>query len=180
MRLRRDGVPLARETNLDATALDRRLIRGLAAASLLALVGLALLRVFAPPVIAPRVNVRWAPGVSASARTALEERFRLFVGELREGTTWAYDMGDPSPSAVGALIRHPAVEDTSRVYRRLGIVAFDAPRGTTRLRGGVLSALRDSPMFEWLTLFCSAALLSSTMWLALTSRVARQVTRPGT
>ena len=171
---------MARETNLDASDLDRRLIRGLATASLLALVGLALVRVVVPPAIAPRVFVRWAAGGSASARTEFEDRFRLFVGERREGTTWAYDLGDPSPSAVRALIRHPAVEDTSRVYRRLGLVAFDAPRGTTRLRGGVLSALQDSPMLEWLTLFCSAALLSSTMWLALTSRAARQVTRPRT
>lgn len=173
-----DGVPLAGETNLDASDRDRRLIRGLAAASLLALVGLALVRVFAPPAIAPRVNVRWAAGVSSSARAALEERFRLFVGEHREGMTWAYDLGDPSPSVVGALVRHPAVEDTSRVHRRLGIVAFDAPRGTTRLQGGLLTAMRESPALEWLTLFCSAALLSSTAWLALTSRAARQITRP--
>ena len=171
---------MAGETNVDASDRDRRLIRGLAAATLLALVGLALVRVFALPAIAPRVNVRWAVGVSAGARAELEEQFRLFVGERREGTTWAYDLGDPSPSAVGALIRHPAVEDTSGVHRRLGIVAFDAPRGTTRLNGGVLSALRDSPVLEWLTLFCTAALLTSTMWLAVASRVARQVTRPRT
>ena len=163
---------------MDATDRDRRLIRGLAAASLLALVGLALVRVFALPAIAPRVNVRWAAGVSTSARLELEERFRLLVGEHREGTTWAYDLGDPSPRVVGALIRHPAVDDTSRVYRRLGIVAVDAPRGTTRLQGGLPGAFLESAALEWLTLFCSAALLSSTVWLTLTARAARRVTRP--
>ena len=38
------------------------------------------------------INVRWRPEVGASQRAALEDRFHLTRGEVKEGTTWAYEL----------------------------------------------------------------------------------------
>ena len=158
---------------------DVRQVRALAAVSALVLVGIVLVRVFTLPSVAPRVNIRWADSVDDRQRSVLEQQFRLMAGERREGSTWAYDLRDPSWSTAQALVAHPAVADTHYINRRFGIVAFDAPRGTTPMPHGVLRGWRDSPVIEWADRVALFVLLVSLVWLATTGVTARndEVTR---
>jgi hypothetical protein len=57
--------------------------------------------------------------VSTPQRAALEARFHLANGERREGTTWSYQLTDPSFLNIHALVRDPAVDDTANINRRL-------------------------------------------------------------
>jgi hypothetical protein len=72
------------------------------------------------------VSVRWARRIGDSERHALERRYHLSDGALREGTTWHYALGDASPANIRALINNPAVEDTSGVDRAAAAVRGDA------------------------------------------------------
>jgi hypothetical protein len=147
---------------------DHRRILGLAIASLIALVAVAAMWLFVPPAVAPRVNVRWADAVSEAERWQLESRLQLYAGEQRDGSTWAYDLGDPSWRGVRRLIGDPAVADTHHVNRRFGIVASDAPAGTTRLAGGALTRWRDSTATSWVARVSLSFLIVSTCWLLVT------------
>jgi hypothetical protein len=153
---------------------DYRRIQVLAIASAIVLVGAELIRVFASPSVAPRINIRWADGVSDADRGRLEQQFRLFAGEWREGSTWAYDLRDPSWSAVRRLVNDRAVADTHYINRRFGIVAPDAPPGTTRLPSGGLRGWRDSAVVEWAGRLAFSILLVSLVWLATSGRTARR------
>src|SRR5687767_5873964 len=91
---------------------DRRYVVAIAAVSLIVLtIALCMWR-FVSPAIAPRINVRWASGLSDEARLAVENQFALLHGEVKEGRTWAYDLGNISRANVRALVAHPGVEDT--------------------------------------------------------------------
>ena len=153
---------------------DYRRIQVLAIASAIVLVGTGLIRVFASPSVAPRINIRWADRVSDLERATLEQQFRLHEGERREGSTWAYDLRDPSWPAVRALIAHPAVADTHYINRRFGMVSADAPRGATRLPPGGLTGWRDSFIVEWAGRLALSILLVSLVWLAMNGRTARR------
>ncbi len=157
---------------------DYRRIWALALVSVVVLTSVEVLRVFVPPAISPRVNIRWAEGVDDAARVNFERLLKLSAGEWREGTTWMYDLGDPTPSGVRELIAHPSVEDTFHIDRRLDIVSRDAPRGTTRIADGHLSMWRDSPLFNWLTRLSLSVLAISALWLATTGRAARESATP--
>jgi hypothetical protein len=91
------------------------------------------------------VHVRWAASVDASARQKLEARFRLADGEHLEGSTWRYDLVDPSPDTIRALVRHPAVADTHHIDRSR--FALDNAERTVRrgriAYGSVLVAAAD-------------------------------------
>jgi hypothetical protein len=65
----------------------------------------------------PIVAVQWDPAIAPAARTALERRYGLRNGEVDEGTTWRYDLGDRSRGNIGALVRDPAVRDTGYIDR---------------------------------------------------------------
>lgn len=52
-------------------------------------------------------------------RGALEDRFHLASGELREGTTWSYQLTDPSWLNIHAMVRDAAVDDTANINRSL-------------------------------------------------------------
>jgi hypothetical protein len=69
------------------------------------------------PAPAVSINVRWAPGLPDAGREALERRFALASGGLREGTTYQYRLLDPSSANIRALVEHPAVEDTANLNR---------------------------------------------------------------
>jgi hypothetical protein len=153
---------------------DVRRVRIVAATCLIVLAICGLAHVFALPTIAPRVNVRWADRVSDLERATLEQQFRLHEGEHREGSTWAYDLRDPSWSMVRALVAHPAVADTHYINRRFGLVAADAPAGTTRLPPGRLTGWRDSPIVAWAGRLAFSTLLVSLVWLATSGRTARR------
>jgi hypothetical protein len=75
------------------------------------------------------VNVRWAPTVDATRRTALERSHSLTRGELREGTTWGYYITDMSTANLRALVESPAVEDTHHIHRTAFRIWRTAPRG---------------------------------------------------
>ena len=72
------------------------------------------------------VSVRWAIRLGDDERHALERRYHLTGGALREGTTWHYVLGDSSSANIRALIDDPAVEDTSGVDRAAATVRGDA------------------------------------------------------
>ena len=172
--MRTPPLPADAATRRMASMNDVRRIRVLAAASLIVLAGCGLVRIFALPSVAPRVNIRWADRVGDEERALLEQQFRLRAGERREGSTWAYDLRDPSWSAVRALVAHPAVADTHHINRRFGFVAADAPHGTTRLPSGGLTGWRDSAVVEWAGRLAFSILMVSVVWLATTGRTARR------
>jgi hypothetical protein len=133
----------------------------------MALAAVGLVRLLVPPAVAPRINVRWADGVSDADRDRLESRLRLVAAEQREGTTWVYDLADPSWRGVRALVAEPAVADTHYVNRRLGIVSSDAPAGTTRIARGALSQWRDSPAAGWIVRLSLCFFVVSGLWLLI-------------
>ena len=102
---------------------------------------------------------------------------KLLEGERLEGTTWAYDLADPSPQAIGAIVAHPSVADTGNINRSRLTVSDDTRVGKTRIRGG-LSQWRDAPLIPWLTRLASAFLVVSGLWLATTGRPALGVFVP--
>jgi len=83
--------------------------------------------------------VRWRPDVSASQRAALEDRFSLAHGELRDGTTWSYELEDPSFLNIRAMVRDPSVDDTAAVNRRLFRPAFANDRLARIALGGLVA-----------------------------------------
>ena len=155
-------------------------VRVLLVACVVVVCGLAFLHVFVSPAVAPRVNIRWAAGVDDVARESLEQQFRLFAAEHREGTTWAYDLRDPSWQTVRALVAHPAVADTHYINRRFGIVSASAPRGTTPAGRGVLSTVRDSAALQWLGRLALSILVVAAIWVVTNGRTARRETIPRT
>ncbi len=153
---------------------DRRQVGVLGLTSALILAVIGYLHLFVAPSLAPRVNIRWVENVSGAARADIERQLKLQAGARLDGTTWAYDLGDPSPPGVEAIVNHPSVDDTYHIDRALRVVSSDAPSGTTRLRGG-LSALRDAAIVPWLARLASSFLLLSALWLATTGRPPRRV-----
>jgi hypothetical protein len=135
-------------------------------------------RLLAPPSIVPRINVRWSDNVTEADRVRLETDLRLLAGEQREGTTWTYDLGDPSWRGVRRLIAEPTVADTHYLNRRFGLVSRDAPEGTTRLSAGALSRWRDSAIAGWTLRLSLALFVVSTAWLAINGRTTGIPPRP--
>ena len=68
-------------------------------------------------IVEPRVHVRWRDAVTDSERQAREANYGLAAGQVVEGTTWRYEIRDPSPQNVEALIRDPLVADTAYIDR---------------------------------------------------------------
>ena len=153
------------------TRQDCRHVGALALASMLVLAAVGYLNVFVAPAFAPRIYVRWVEGISDTARAGNERQLKLLEGERLEGTTWAYDLADPSPQAIGAIVAHPSVADTGNINRSRLTVSDDTRFGKTRIRGG-LSQWRDAPLIPWLTRLASAFLVVSGLWLATTGRPA--------
>jgi hypothetical protein len=154
---------------------ERRQVWHLTLASLAIAVAVGGIRLSVPE-WAPRVNVRWAPDVTEEQRIALEQNFALAMPTFVEGTTWTYDLGDPSPAKVNALVHHPAVEDTHGIDRRAGVVNADAPRGTTRTGSYPLGAWVASETVAWVGLCAAWAVVLSCAWLAFTRHSARRGT----
>ena len=64
-----------------------------------------------------RVHVRWQTSVTDLERVALERRFRLTNPVHREGTTWEYQLTEPTTGNIRALVQHQAVDDTAHLNR---------------------------------------------------------------
>ena len=155
------------------TLRDRRQVAALALSSILVLAFNGYLHVFVPPAFAPRVYVRWKPGVTEAARVQNERELKLLAGEPYDEMTWSYDLGDSSRQAIGALVAHDAVEDTGNIDRAGLTVADNTRAGRTRSHGG-LSVWRDAPVVPWLTRLALSFLALSSLWLATTGRHLRR------
>jgi len=91
------------------------------------------------------VDVRWVSSLDAPARQMLEAQFQLEDGVQLDGSTWRYDLLDPSPDGIRALVGHPAVEDTHQIDRsRFSLEGAErtARRGRFAF-GGTLVAIAD-------------------------------------
>jgi hypothetical protein len=141
-------------------------VLALAAVSVVMLAVAIPMRFSVPSPFAPRVHIRWAPGVSAAARADLERRFGLLAGEPRDQETWAYDLADTTPASVRGLIEHPAVADTHYVDRETATITADAPSGSVRLADHRLAGWVHSPVFDWFMLLWFSSLIVSASWLA--------------
>ncbi|MBI2187875.1 MAG: hypothetical protein HYU37_12290 [Acidobacteria bacterium] len=130
--------------------------------------GFAAVEPFLPSPYAPRIHVGWENGVSSDERLRLELAFRLARPEHLEGTAWRYDLVDPRPETVAALIAHPAVKDTHEIDRTAGVVQPGAPRGTTWIRPRALHFWRVPSILAALATASAAAALLSVAWLVLT------------
>ena len=64
------------------------------------------------------VHVRWQHSLEPAAREALESTFHLSKAERLEGSTWRYELIDPSSGNLQSLVQHPASEDTQGIDRR--------------------------------------------------------------
>jgi hypothetical protein len=141
----------------------------LALTSALTLAAIGFLDAFVPPSLAPRVNIRWADGISDAARIEIERQLKLVAGEHVEATTWTYDLADPSQQAIAAIVTHASVADTHHIDRSRRTLSADVNLGRTRIRGG-LSRWRDVATVPWLTRFASSVLIVAGLWLATTGR----------
>jgi hypothetical protein len=91
------------------------------------------------------VHVRWETSIDASARQKLEARFRLADGEPLGGSTWRYDLLDPSRENIRDLVRNPAVADTQHIDRSR-FTPVETTRTARRGRlasGGILVTAAD-------------------------------------
>jgi hypothetical protein len=102
-------------------------------------------------IVGPRgaiVHVRWEPAVDQSTRADLETRFRLVDGQQLDGSTWRYDLLDPSTDNIRALVDEPDAADTHHIGRSDASVDGSATRTARRLRfasgGDTAVALVDS------------------------------------
>jgi hypothetical protein len=145
---------------------DRRLTLVLAAVSVVSLAGSVTARTTAPSPFAPRIHVRWADGVSEAQRTTLERDFALLAGIRREGTTWEYDLAQPSRATIRALIDSPTVADTHYLDRGTGEVTTGAPRGATPLDQPGLIGWIHTDLFDWFIALCFSSFVVSSVRLA--------------
>ena len=143
---------------------ERRSVLVFAAACTTMLLALVVRSVLIPYSVAPVVRVRWAAEIGDVQRANLETRFRLTAAQRREGTTWSYELLDPSPANVTALVSDPAVADTHYIDRTRRVVAGDAPEGRTSMLPGPLRWLRSDTL-DWTAVFCSVSLAVSVIWL---------------
>ena len=154
---------------MDRRSGDQTHVRVLAAAAALVLIAVWTIRVFVPGASAPRVHVRWDMDLNDPDRRGLERRFSLLEGERIDGTTWSYDLADPSSTVISEIVGHPSVADTHYIDRANAEVSGDAPPGRTRIHGG-LSVARDSRLFAWAERFLAALVLLSGVWLLTAAR----------
>jgi hypothetical protein len=91
------------------------------------------------------VHIRWAPDLDAAVREESERRYSLSHGEILEGRTWGYALGDVSRQNVRALVVDPVVEDTDGIQRNTFRISpsarrFPAPVSRPWLRASLRAA----------------------------------------
>jgi hypothetical protein len=84
------------------------------------------------------IHVRWTPGLSEGDRERAEGRLHLAPERFLGQRTWEYELADPSPSGIEAIVTSPRVEDTAGVDR-----ARFVPRPER-------TPVFDEPQTEWL------------------------------
>jgi hypothetical protein len=145
---------------------DRSRVVVIMTVSLLILILAIVVRASTESPFAPRVRVRWTPSITEARRADLERELRLLNGTRTVDDTWEYDLVDPSPESVAALVGHAEVADTHYIDRSRATVAADAPVGTIRVPERRVAALVHSSLFDWLLLFCASTALVSGVRLA--------------
>ena len=112
------------------------------------------------------IHIQWRD-VSEVERVTLEQQFGLTESTRLTQDTWSYVPKDISAERLGAIVRHPAVVDTSGIDPG-GLRIYDAPFLTPR-RGGLLEAprmARSAKLFGYLLAGLTAVLLG---WAAFVS-----------
>ena len=148
---------------------DVRRVRALALGSLTTLALVGGLYFLVPTAFAPRVTIRWVDDVEDAERKQLQNQLKLAAAERIDGSTWSYDLTEPSRPAIEAIVTSPRVADTHYIDRARRELDAAAPSGTTRIRGG-LSLGRESPLVPWAARLSSSFLLLSAIWLATAGR----------
>ncbi len=69
-----------------------------------------------------RFNVRWAETLDATARGALERKYRLVRPRSEGGSTWSYVTDDEGHANIRALVDDPVVADTNGIDRAAGVL----------------------------------------------------------
>ena len=59
-----------------------------------------------------QINVRWIPEITRGQRSSVEQLLGLDSGQFVEGTTWTYDLLNPTQDSLQAIIANQFVEDT--------------------------------------------------------------------
>lgn len=80
------------------------------------------------------IHVRWQTATSQPERLALERRYRLADADVLDGSTWRYELTDPSGDNIRALVHDPTVADTHYLDRASYSVDAEATR--TARHGG--------------------------------------------
>ena len=115
-----------------------------------------------PP--AQRVNIRWAPSVTAEERARIERDAGLVDPRPFEGRTWQYFLRRRSRAAIQRLISDPRVEDTFHIDRAALRVQVDRANLSPRLRTWLES---DRVGQISLALAVAAALATWCLWVPL-------------
>jgi hypothetical protein len=114
------------------------------------------------------VHVRWQQSLEPAAREALESTFHLSKAERLEGSTWRYELTDPSSGNLQSLVQHPASEDTQGIDRRRYTLSSSASRTDRRqwltITGNTVVFVADRMAI--LVTACAALLI----WLGASSR----------
>jgi hypothetical protein len=81
-----------------------------------------------------RVHVRWQAAVDEAARQRLESQYRLADPERLDEHTWRYDLIDPRPDIIRAIVNDAAVADTHDINRDAYALDAAAVRTSRRQR----------------------------------------------
>lgn len=107
----------------------------------------------------PRIAIQWSPDVAPATRAQRERQYDLRAGEVDQGTTWRYDLGDRSRDNIAALVGDPTVVDTGYIDREAMTTRPRDVRVTIRRPSFPFSDLFDRPS--------QLLQLHPTLWLVL-------------
>ena len=94
-----------------------------------------------------RVHVRWQAAVDEATRQRLESRYRLADPDKLDELTWRYDLIDPRPDTIRAIVNDAAVADTHDINRDSYTLDAAAVRTSRRQRlafGDALVSVADA------------------------------------
>jgi hypothetical protein len=81
-----------------------------------------------------RVHVRWQAAVDEATRQRLESQYRLADPEKLDEQTWRYDLIDPRPDTIRAIVNDTAIADTHDINREAYSLDAAAVRTSRRQR----------------------------------------------
>ena len=136
------------------------------------------------PPSGPRVNVRWAGGLSDEARGRLEQTHELLSPQHIEESTWSYVLPHEDREYLARLIDDPAVADThglDRAGRTLegvtpGYVRLqhEWPIVRTRIATGLFNTANALAWFYYVALLLPLIAAALLVWQMWNGRVGRE------